>query len=63
MDNWEKINETSFQEEENFHSHLKMKYITDADYLHPKSVCKAFKMKTFGEYHDLYIESYVIARS
>ena len=25
--------------------------------LHAKRVCKDFKIKNFGEYHDLYVES------
>ena len=28
--------------------------IADADYAHRKGVCKDFKMKNLGEYHDLY---------
>ena len=34
MDNWEKINETSVPEKEEFYSHLNMEDITDADYAH-----------------------------
>ena len=34
MDDWEKINETSIPEKEDFYSHLNMEYITDADYEH-----------------------------
>ena len=32
-----------------------MKYITDEDYNSAKRFCKTFKMKDFGEYHDLYV--------
>ena len=39
MDDWEKFNETSLPEEENFHSHLNMENFTDADYAHAKRVC------------------------
>ena len=31
--------------------------ITDADYKHAKRVCKGFKIKNVGEYHDLYVQS------
>ena len=31
--------------------------ITDADYLHVKSVCKDFQIKILYEYHDLYLKS------
>ena len=34
MDNWEKINEASVPEKEEFYSHLNMEDITDADYAH-----------------------------
>ena len=36
MDDWEKFNETSSTEKEDFHSHLNMEDITDADYVHAK---------------------------
>ena len=32
MDDWEKFDETSLPEKENFYSHLNMKDITDAGY-------------------------------
>ena len=31
--------------------------ITDANYMHPKRVCKVFKINILGEYHDLYLKS------
>ena len=34
-----------------------MEDITDADYAHAKRVFKDFKIKKFGEYHDLYVQS------
>ena len=34
-----------------------MEDITDADYTHRKIVCKDFKIKELGEYHDLYVQS------
>ena len=42
MDDWEKFNETSLPEKENFYSHLNLEDITDADYAHTKRVCKDF---------------------
>ena len=47
MDDWEKFNETSLPEKEDFYSHLNMKDITDADYAHAKGVCKDFQIKKF----------------
>ena len=34
-----------------------MKDITDADYNHAKRICKNFKIKKFGEYRNLYVQS------
>ena len=34
-----------------------MEDITYADYIHAKRVCKNFKIKELGEYHDLYLKS------
>ena len=56
MNDWEKFNETLLPEIENFYSHLNMEDITDADYAHVKRVCKDFKIKNSGEYHDLYVQ-------
>ena len=57
MDDWEKFNETSLPEKEDFYSHLNIEDITDADYAHAKRVCKDFEIKNLGEYHDLYVQS------
>ena len=57
MGDWEKFNETSLPEKEDFHSHLNMEDITDADYTHTKRVSKDFEIKNLGKYHDLYVQS------
>ena len=56
MDDWEKFNETSLREKEDFYGHLNMEDITDADYVQAKKVCKDFEIKNLGEY-DLYVQS------
>ena len=55
MDDWEKFNETTLPEEEEFYSNLNLENITDADYMHAKRVCKDFEIKKLGEYHNLYL--------
>ena len=60
MDKWEKCNETTLPEKEDFYSNLNMEYNTDADYMHAKRVCKDFKIKHLGEYHDLYLKRYAL---
>ena len=47
MDDWEKFNETSLLEKEDFYSHLNMEDITDADYAHAKRVCIDFEINFF----------------
>ena len=37
-----------------------MEDITYADYMHVKRVCKDFKIKNLGEYHDLYLKSDIL---
>ena len=56
MDEWEKFNETTLSEKEEFCSNLNLEDITDADYVHAKRVCKDFEIKNLGEYHDLYLK-------
>ena len=53
LDDWEKWNETSLPEKEDFYRHLNMEDITDADWAHTKRVSKDFEIKNLGEYHDL----------
>ena len=42
---WEKFNETSLPEKEDFYSHLNMEDITHTDYAPVKRVCKDFLIK------------------
>ena len=54
---WEKFNETTLAEKEEFYSNLNMDDITDADFMHVKRVCKDFEIKNLGEYRDIYLKS------
>ena len=45
MDDWEKFNERTLPEKEEFYRNLNMEDITDADYMHAKSVCKDFEVE------------------
>ena len=45
MDDWEKFNETTLPEKEEFYSNLNMEDITDADYIHAKGVCMDVEIK------------------
>ena len=44
-------------EKEDFYSHLNLEYITDANIMQAKGVCKGFEIKKLDKYHDLYIQS------
>ena len=57
MNDWQKFNETSLSEKEDFYSHLNMKDITDADYAHAKRVCKDLEIKISGDFQDLNVQS------
>ena len=57
MDDWQKFNETTLSEKEDFYSHLNMEDISDADHSYGKEVCKDFEIKKLGEYHYLYVQS------
>ena len=56
MDEWEKFNETTLPEKEEFYSSVNLEDITDADYMHTKRICKDFEIKKLGEYHDLHLK-------
>ena len=45
MDNWEKVNDTTLPEKEEFYINLNMEDITDEDYMHGKIICKDFEIK------------------
>ena len=57
MDDWEKFNEASLPEKQDFYGHLNMEDTTDAEQAHRKRVCKDFEIKNSGEYHDLYVQN------
>ena len=50
MDNWEKFNEITLPEKEDFYSNLTMEGITDADDINAKGICKDFEIKNLGEF-------------
>ena len=52
-----KFNETLLPGKKDFYSHLNMKVIIDADHGFAKRVCKDFKIRNLGDYHDFYFQS------
>ena len=51
------MNNTTLLEKKEFYCNLNMDDITDVDYMYAKRVCEDFEIKSFGEYHDLYLRS------
>ena len=63
MDSWERFNQISLPNKEDFYSSLNMEDITDADDIHGKRVFKIFNNKNLGDYHDLYAQSGILLLS
>ena len=57
MDSFEKFDLTELPAKEHFYSILNDQHITNDEYDHARKVWKAFKIKTMGEYHDVYLGS------
>ena len=55
MDIFEKFEEKKLPNKEDFYSVMNDEHITNDDYKHAKNVWNAFKIKSMGEYHDLYL--------
>ena len=59
-DSEERYNEVSLPEKEAFDSELNLGDTSDEDYIHAQKVIDEFKLKSLGEYHDLYLKNYVL---
>ena len=60
MDSFEKFKQKELPTKEQFFSILNNKSISDEDHQHALNVWNTFKLKTMGEYHDLYLKSDVL---
>ena len=60
MDSFENFNQMELPTKDQFYSTLNNQHITDDEYDHAKKVWKTFKIKTMGEYHNLYLGSDVL---
>ena len=60
VDCFEKFIQTELLTKDQFYIILNDQHITDDEYDHAKKVWKTFKIKTMGEYHDLYLKSDVL---
>ena len=57
IDSWERFNETSLPNKEDFYSNLNIDDIDEIDHRHGNNVFKSFTLENLGNYHDLYIKS------
>ncbi|CAJ0836806.1 8130_t:CDS:1, partial [Entrophospora sp. SA101] len=57
---WDKFKKTALPRRKDFYSLLNQQNISKADYTYAQEVWQKFEMKTFGEYHDLYLETDVL---
>ena len=48
IEDWEKFNEATLPDKEEFYSNLSMGNIRDADCMHAKGICKDLETKNFG---------------
>ena len=60
MDSFEKFDQTELPTKEEFFSTMNNQPLLNEEYDHAKKVWKAFKIKTMGQYHDLYLRSDVL---
>ena len=60
MDSFEKFNKMELPTKDQLYIILNDQHIMDDEYDHAKKVWKTFKIKTMGEYHDLYLGSDVL---
>ena len=60
MESWEKFDETALPPKKDFYSSLSLEDISDEDHVYAQKVWGVFKIKTLGEYHDLYVQSHTL---
>ena len=61
MDGSNKFNEKALPGKESFYSSLTMEDIRETDYAHANNVFKKFNLNNLGEYHDLYVNTLLLA--
>ncbi|GFT96393.1 c2H2-type domain-containing protein [Nephila pilipes] len=60
VDNFQKFSEIALPPAAAFYSTLSGEHVSAEDYEHAKNVWSTFKIKSLGEYHDLYVASDVL---
>lgn len=60
IDSLDRLNETTLPSKEMFYNKLNDNHITDAEYEFAKKVWNTFKIKTLGDYSDLYMKTDIL---
>ena len=60
LNSFNRFKETSLPDKRAFYSRLLNSKVTDQEYEHAINVWNKFNMKTFGEYHDIYLKTDVL---
>ena len=60
FDSRDKMSDTKLPPIEDFYSHLSEEGVSDREYAHAQAVWSHFGMKTFKDYHDLYLKTDVL---
>lgn len=61
MDNFSKYEDDVLPPQKTFYNSIKCEHITDEEYEHAKNVWDKFKIKSLGEYTDLYLKTDVLS--
>ena len=60
LNSFDRFKETSLPDKKAFYSTFRNSNVTDKDYEHAINVWNKFNMKTFGDYHDIYLKTDVL---
>ena len=60
MDSWKRFDETSLPDKKDFYSEFYLEDIIDKDYTHAQKVLEESKLKSLGNYHDLFDQSHTL---
>ena len=59
MDDWSRFDEEQLPDKSDFYSSLNMEGISGIDYRHAEKVFNKFNIKNLGEFHNLYVQSFI----
>ena len=57
MDSWEKFDKTALPPKKDFYINLNLENINNEYYTHAQKVWDVFKIKSLGEYQNLFVQS------